>query len=310
MTLASHLKSAISLVVITLNLAFWIALALPIRLARSVVPPLAPAVHRAQGAIYRAAVRVDDFWLRRVIGLRWPLPQIALDAGRTHVVLANHVSWADIFLIQSLLVSHGLVVKFLTKRELLALPIVGLILWTFEFPLLRRTSRRGESEAERKRRDFEALREACRDARENPVALVCFAEGTRATAERRASRGSPHRHLLPPRVGGFDALCDGLGDALGGVVDCTIVYPSGPRPMTFWAFLSGGHRPARSADGASPQPHGTATDRASAIGLHAERIAPGEIPDSRAGRARWLEERWAIKDARIAEALASMPSSE
>lgn len=292
MTPASHLKSAVSLVVITLNLAFWIAIALPIRLARSVVPPLAPAVHRGLDAIYRAAVRVDDFWLRRVIGLRWPLPDLALDAGRTQIVLANHASWADIFLLQSLLVSHGLVVKFLTKRELLAVPIVGLILWTFEFPLLRRTSRGGESEAERKQRDFDALRAACGDARAHPVALVCFAEGTRATPERRASRRSAHRHLLPPRVGGFGALCDGLGEALGGVVDCTIVYPSGPRLMTFWAFLSGGPRAARSAG----------------IGLHAERIAPGEIPASREDRARWLEARWAIKDARIAEALASSPA--
>lgn len=298
-----HLESALSLVVITLNLAFWLALALPIRLARSVVPPLAPSVHRVLDAIYRAAVRVDDFWLRRVIGVRWPLPALELDAGRTHVVLANHGSWADILLLQSLFVSHGLVVKFLTKRSLLALPIVGLILWTFEFPLLRRTSRRGESEAERKRRDFEALREACRSARENPVALVCFAEGTRATAERRASRGSPHRHLLTPRVGGFGALCDGLGDALGGVVDCTIVYPNGARPMTFWAFLSGGQRPVRSKNG-------TPADRRAAIGLHAERIAPGEIPATREDRARWLETRWAIKDARIAEALSSMPAAE
>ncbi len=299
MTPWRHLKSAISLVVITLNLVFWIAIALPIRLARSVVPPLAPAVHRALDAIYRAAVRVDDFWLRRVVGLHWPLPDLALDARRTHIVLANHGSWADIFLLQSLLVSHGLVVKFLTKRELLALPVVGLILWTFEFPLLRRTSSRNASEPERKRRDFEALREACRSARENPVALVCFAEGTRASEERRETRGSPHRHLLPPRVGGFGALCDGLGEALGGVVDCTIVYPRDPGPMTFWAFLSGGPGPGRSAEGRP-------ADRAAAIGLHAERIAPGEIPASREDRARWLEARWAIKDERIAETLASM----
>src|SRR5690606_37601211 len=117
-----------------------------------------------------------------------------------------------------------------------ALPIVGLILWAFEFPLLRRTTRRGESEADRKRRDFEALRDACRSARENPVALVCFAEGTRATPERRSSRATPHRHLLPPRVGGFGALCDGLGEALAGVVDCTIVYPNDAGPTTFWRF--------------------------------------------------------------------------
>jgi 1-acyl-sn-glycerol-3-phosphate acyltransferase len=279
-----HLKSATSLAVITLNLAFWIAIALPTSLLRLVVPPLAPTAHRALDAIYRAAVRVDDFWLRRVMGLRWTCPALDLDPRRSWLVVSNHCSWADIFLIQSLLVSHGLVVKFLTKRELLALPIVGLILWAFEFPLLRRTSRRGQSEEERKRLDFAALREACRSAREAPVALVCFAEGTRATAARRASAASPHRHLLPPRVGGFGALCDGLGDALAGVVDCTLVYGDGARTISFWEFLAGGSL---------------------RLGLEAERIAPGEIPAAREERARWLDARWAIKDERIALHLAS-----
>lgn len=302
MTPWAHLKSATSLAVITLNLAFWIALALPISLLRFAVPPLAPAARRALDGIYRAAVRVDDLWLRRVLGIRWRLPALELDPRRTWLVLSNHVSWADIFLLQSLLVSQGLVVKFLTKRELLALPIVGLILWAFEFPLLRRTSRSRGDDDERKRLDFEALREACRSARAHPVALVCFAEGTRATAARRASRGSPHRHLLPPRVGGFSALCDGLGEALAGVVDCTLVYPrSGPRPNPdpdprvdahampsgvrdprFWEFLSGGM--------GEPE-------------IHAERIAPVEIPATREDRERWLAARWARKEARIAEVL-------
>lgn len=282
MTVSQHLKSAASLVVISLNLAFFITLALPTSVVRLVVPPLAPVAHRALDAIYRAAVAVDDFWLRRVMGIRWTSPSLDLDPKRPCVVLSNHVSWADIFLIQSLLVSHGLVVKFLTKRELLALPIVGLVLWAFDFPLLRRSSRRGEDDEARSRLDFEALRDACRSARANPVALVSFAEGTRATASRRATRGSPYHHLLPPRVGGFAALCDGLGDAMSGVVDCTLVYPSEAAEATFWRFLSGGLRE---------------------LEIHAERIAPAEIPTARDDRARWLEARWASKDERIARSL-------
>ena len=268
---------------ITLNLASWITIALPTSIFRLVVPSLAPAAHRALDAIYRAAVRVDDFWLRRVLGIRWTIPSLDLDSSRTYLVVSNHVSWADIFLIQSLLVSHGIVVKFLTKRELLALPIVGLILWAFEFPILRRSSRRGQDDDERKRLDFEALREVCRSARENPVALVSFAEGTRSTAARRATRKSPHRYLLAPRVGGFGALCDGLGEALAGVVDCTLVYPQETGEVTFWRFFSG------SLD---------------EVEIHAERIAPAAIPVARDDRMRWLEARWTIKDERIARSRA------
>lgn len=279
MTPWEHLKSGVSLGVISLNLTFFLALALPTSLLRLVFPPVAPLAHRALAAFYRAAVRVDDFWLRRVMGIRWTLPSLSLDPERPCVVLSNHVSWADIFLLQSLLVSHGLVVQFLTKRELLALPIVGLILWAFDFPLVRRTSSSSQDDEARRRLDFEALREACRSARENPVALVNFAEGTRATAARRVTRSSPHRHLLPPRVGGFGALCDGLGDAMSAVVDCTLVYPGDAGEAPFWRFLSGGLHE---------------------LEIHAERIAPAEIPAARDDRARWLEARWAIKDECIA----------
>ena len=296
MTLWGHARSAASLAVITVNLAFWLVLAIPTSLLRLVLPGFRPTATRILDAIYRAAVHVDDFWLKRVIGLRWSLPGLPLDPGRSYVVLSNHVSWSDIFLLQSLLVRHGLVVKFLTKRELLALPIVGLILWAFEFPLLRRASRGGllgggergdRDEAERRQQDFEALREACRSARENPVALVSFAEGTRATAARRASRSTPYRHLLSPRVGGFGALCDGLGEALAGIVDCTLVYSRGAASagrehatgeVTFWELLSG--------DSVE-------------IAIHAEWIDPGELPAERAERTRWLAARWAIKDERI-----------
>lgn len=291
MTLVGHATSAVSLLFITANLAFWLVLAIPTSVLRDLVPGFAPRARRMLDAFYRGAVCVDDFWLERVVGLRWTMPaRLDLDPGRTWIVLSNHVSWSDIFLLQSLLVRHGLVVQFLSKRELLLVPVVGWVLWAFQFPLLRRTTRRGESDEERKRGDFEALRAACRRARENPVALVCFAEGTRATPERRALRASPHRHLLPPRIGGFAALCDGLGDTLAGVVDCTLVYPSGagdraPEPaptpanaFSFWAFLSG---------------------RVGAIEVAAELVPAAAIPRDRDERLSWLEARWARKDAVI-----------
>ena len=297
MTLWGHARSAASLAVITANLAFWLVLVIPLCLLRLVLPGFRPTARWLLEGIYRAAVHVDDFWLRRVVGLHWSLPALPLDPRRSVLVVSNHVAWSDVFLIQSLLVRHGLVAKFLTKRELLALPIVGLILWAFEFPILWRTRRgdRDRGAVERRELDFEALREACRSARENPVALVSFAEGTRATAARRASRSTPYRHLLPPRVGGFGALCDGLGEALAGVVDCTLVYSraneqskthmeavAGParstRDVTFWEFLSG---------------------KSIEVVIQAEWIDPGELPAQREERAHWLAERWAIKDERI-----------
>lgn len=277
----SHGIAALGLVVITLNVAFWIALAVPIGLARWAVPGIRPGARRLLDALYRAAVRVDDFWLTRVVGIRWSMPELAIDPDRTCIVLSNHVSWADVFLLQSLLARQGLVVHFLAKRELLWLPVVGLVLFTFEFPLLRRTTRPGEDDAQRRRSDLEALRKACERARIAPVALACFAEGTRSTASRRERLGSPFRHLLPPRTGGFVALADGLGEQLAGVVDCTLVYGSGSgsNDVSFWDFLAG---------------------RVGGIEVHAEWIPRAAVGADREQRARWLAERWADKDALIA----------
>jgi 1-acyl-sn-glycerol-3-phosphate acyltransferase len=278
MTPGQHAKSALSLAVITTNLVFWLALAFPLSLLRLALPFLRRPIHALLERIYRGAVRVDDFWLRRVMGHAWALPSLPLDPQRSCIVVSNHVSWSDIFPIQSLLVRHGFDVQFLSTRELLALPVVGLILWAFEFPLLRRPREHGGDDATARQRDFEALREACRGARAHPVALVSFAEGTRATAARRAARETPYRHLLPPRVGGFGALSDGLGDALGGVVDLTLVYARGAREVQFWEFLSG-----------APVP----------VELFADWIDASAVPVEREARARFLAERWARKDERI-----------
>lgn len=287
MTVWRHARSALSVLAITLNLAFWLVLAVAVRLVFLAWPAATKRADRLLDAIYLAAVRVDEVVLERIAGLRYALAPLALDPSRAWIVLSNHRSWVDIFLLQSLLAREGLAVHFLSKRELLFMPIVGLVLFTFRFPLLRRSARPGQSESERRQADFDALRTACRRAREHPVALACFAEGTRATAARRAARRSPHRHLLPPRVGGFGALCDGLGEALGGVVDCTLVYPDGERELTFWRCLAGG----------LPE-----------IGVEAERIDVSALPTDRAERLRWLEARWTRKDERIARWRAAHPA--
>lgn len=306
MNLLDHAKGMLSLFFITGNLALWLALAVPTRVIGWIVPGVAAPAERILRSIYLSAVRVDDFWLQRVLGVRWSMPDpVSLDAPGSWIVLSNHVSWADAFLIQSLLVRQGFVIQFLSKRELLWLPIVGLIVWTFEFPLLRRTAGRDGDESTRRRRDFEALREACRRARERPVALVCFAEGTRASAERRARLGGTYRHLLPPRAGGFGALCDGLGEALAGVVDCTLVYESAPAahgPVFSRARVPHASGPLPAATRDVPREPNAITfwsllsGRVGPIEVRARCWPAASIPLDRAARARWLEARWAEKD--------------
>ena len=277
MSWIDHLRSAASLAVITINLTVWVLLLVVLGCVKAVLPPARPAVDRTMDRCYRGAIAVDDFWLRRVMGARWKNPDLALPPDELCIVLCNHSSWADIFLLQSAIARRGPLVKFLTKRELAWIPIFGVIFWAFDFPLLRRTTRAGQDDAGRRAADAAALDAACEAVRRRPAALANFAEGTRATPEKIAARGGAHRHLLPPRVGGFASLVSALETDLVSVVDFTIVSPE---PPVFWAFLTG---------------------RLPEIQLLAERIPARDLPQGREALAAWLDRRWLAKDEAIGE---------
>jgi 1-acyl-sn-glycerol-3-phosphate acyltransferase len=275
LSLWSHSKAALSLTVITLNLAFWFVPVLGLALVKWAIPGLRSRADVALEAIYRIAVRIDDAWLKRVIGLRWNALPFELARDENVIVLANHASWADILLMQSVVARDGPILKFLTKRELAFIPLFGAIFWAFDFPMLRRRTRGKEPEADRRQRDLAAIKEACRILAVRPAALVNFAEGTRSTEEKRREGSSFYTHLLEPKVGGFSALLDALEGERLRILDLTLKYPG---RHSFWNFLSG---------------------EVGAIEIEAAIIDAKDLPETRDARAVWLADRWAIKDQRI-----------
>lgn len=248
MTAPQHLRAATCLAAITLNLTFW-ALLLLVLLPAKAAPRTRPWFRRAAARIYRAAVRVDNVLLRRISRASWHVRALSLDPTRPHIVLSNHRSWADIFLVQSLIATGGPIVTFLCKRELLYVPIFGLIILAFDFPVLRRQAQRGIDAGSRRGDDRRRVTEAAAALLEFPAAILSFAEGTRFTVAKRAANkrdfGDGHgasgiapqyEHLLPPRAGGLAAMIEALAPGGGSIVDLTLVYP---RPSTFWEFLGG-----------------------------------------------------------------------
>ncbi len=283
MSWIDHARSAASLAVITINLAGWAIVLVLLGCVKAVVGPARPAIDRVLDGCYRLAIAVHDIWLREVMGARWRNPDLDLPEDELCLVLSNHASWADILLLQSAIARRGPLLKFLTKRELAWIPIFGVIFWAFDFPLLRRTTKAGQDDAQRRAADAAALDAACDAVRRRPAALAIFAEGTRATPEKRAARGGAYRHLLPPRVGGLASLVHALEGDLVSVIDVTIVSPEPPR---FWAFLSG---------------------RLPEIEVLAERIPASDLPSGRDALASWLDQRWRAKDEAIEKARAASP---
>ncbi len=280
MTLLDHAKSLASLTVITLNLVIWLVPLVLLSLLKLVLPGARGRVDRLLDGVYRNAVRVDDAWLRGVMRIDWPRPELGVPREAVCLVLSNHVSWSDILVLQSVVSRDGPLLKFLSKRELLWIPIFGIIFWAFDFPVLRRRAKGRLDEATRRRIDAEALSAACEVLRRHPAALMSFAEGTRLTAAKHRASGSPYRTLLPPRVGGLAALRAALDGELRFVLDVTLIYDEG---ASFWAFLCG---------------------RVPCVGVDVERIPVEAVPREREALIAWLDARWARKDALIVAARA------
>ena len=269
-----HFVSACSLIYGLMNLTFWCVPLFVLTLIRLAAPSTRPALKGATDAIYRAAVRLNDLWFRHVLGYRWQHGIEDLDPDATYLVIANHQSWADSFIIQSAIVQHGPVLKVLVKEELMRFPILAMIFWAYDFPRLKRRARSTEDEPERRRQDAERIRDASRQLLESPGAILVYPEGTRFTEEKHAAQGSGFQHLLKPRPGGFATMVGTLRNEGRAVIDLSIRYPESSR---FWRFLSGAmDEPAMRVD-----------------------IHPiSEIGDDPSA---WLEQRWQAKEEWLAE---------
>lgn len=151
------------------------------------------------------------------------------DPGKSYLLLCNHQSWADILILFDVFHARTPFLRFFLKRDLIWVPIIGLVCWAMDFPFM--TRRSGAA-------DREATRRACSVYREAPVTVVNFLEGTRFTEAKRIARKSPHRHLLRPKSGGLAYTLDAMGEQFAGVLDVTLCYQSTERNL-LWSWLCG-----------------------------------------------------------------------
>lgn len=275
MSVTDHLRACASFLAIAVNLLLALP-ALLVFLALRILFPRWGVPDRAVHAIYRACVKFDEMWLRRVLKGQWhdrsETPS-SLEADRSYIVISNHVSSFDIFVVQSLVLDSGPIASFLVKRELAYFPIVGWIALALRFPLLSRANRSAQSSASRG--DINAVTEACRQLNGHPAALVNFVEGTRFQESKRIRSESPYQNLLAPRVKGLKAMIEGMKNDAVGVIDISLAYHDAPG---FWPRLAG----------------------------HSKRLSYSlevlPLPKS-SDAEEWLHTRWAKKDAWISQVL-------
>jgi len=237
----SILKGLISVLLLILSTLFWGMPLVALTLLKLVTPTrrwrlrVLDGLHR----IALAWIRTNNVWIRYWIRpqIRAEIPEM-LSPHQWWLVIANHQSWTDIMVMLYVLTGRVSMPKFFLKRELILVPIVGLACWTLEFPFMRRYNRemlaRNPELAER---DRQATQRMCERARERPMTIYNFVEGTRFTQEKQRQQDSPYRHLLRPKAGGIAQVIGLLGARLDGILDVTLHYRHDT--PNFWNFLCG-----------------------------------------------------------------------
>lgn len=282
------LRGIVSIVFLALNTLFWMSLLMPLALLKLAIPvdAVRKPLSRAVNAVAEAWIRNNAVLLR---GVRWDVHGVeGLKRDRWYLVVANHQSWADIFVLQHLLTGRIPMLKFFLKRQLIWVPLIGLGWWALDFPFMKRHSPEFlRKHPERRVDDLAAIRRACEKFSLVPTAVMNFLEGTRFTPEKHMRRESPYRHLLAPKAGGIGLALNAMGERFHALLDVTIFYPGGA--PSFNDFLSGRMREVVVDVRERPIP--------------AELIAGNYAadPEFRASVQQWIGAMWEEKDALLEE---------
>ena len=258
--------------IISLTSALWVAinlllgflLVLPVSIISLLIP--LPIVSRAAyyvvDKIYRNAVRLDSFWMQGVVGIQL-IVKGAPNKDKAPVVICNHQSWFDIPLVQEVITGKGPLVRFLIKREIVWIPIIGWICLALNFPRLQRNKR-----SDSRPSDYSIIQKESKNHGDAEGALLIFPEGTRFTEHKRTKQNAPYQHLLKPKAGGLKMIQQ-HADPDTSLVDITINYHQ--KHVHIWNCLHGDPRK---------------------ITITIEHFKLCDIEDVE----RWLNNRWKEKD--------------
>ncbi|WP_376707907.1 acyltransferase [Parashewanella spongiae] len=155
-----------------------------------------------------------------------------------YMVTANHQSWVDILILQSIFNRKIPFLKFFLKKELLYVPVLGLAWWALDFPFMHRYSTSQlRKNPKLKGKDIEVTRAACAKFKNKPVSVMNFVEGTRFSPQKHQKQNSPFKHLLRPKAGGMAFTLSAMNDCINKLIDVTIHYPE--TTPSFWQYISG-----------------------------------------------------------------------
>ncbi|GLX85628.1 acyltransferase [Thalassotalea loyana] len=143
-----------------------------------------------------------------------------------YLLIANHQSWLDIFVIAHFARTRIPEPKFFLKESLRYIPFLGMACWALDMPFMRRYKKSFIAKNPHlKGKDIETTKASCQQFKNKPTTIVNFVEGTRFTEEKHHRQGSRFDHLLTPKAGGIAFTLAAMGEQFDKVLNITLAYP-------------------------------------------------------------------------------------
>ena len=234
------LRGILSFLAVVLNTLFWCIFLLSVAVLKLLVP-----VEAWKKVCTKIIINVGECWIY-CNGLWIKLlhrPELkvegfeSLDRSKWYLSVANHQSWADIFVLQDITNRQIPMLKFFMKHVLIWVPVIGLAWWALDMPFLKRyTKEEIEKNPNLRGKDVKEMEKSFSRYSRYPVSIFSFAEGTRFTEEKKIAQNSKFNNLLNPKSGGIGLTLTTM-PYIKVLLDFTIHYESSRR--SFWDFLCG-----------------------------------------------------------------------
>ena len=235
-----YLRGILSFLAVVLNTLFWCIFLLSVAVLKLLVP-----VEAWKRFCTKIIINIGECWIYcnglwikflhrpelRVEGFE------SLDRSKWYLSVANHQSWADIFVLQDITNRKIPMLKFFMKNVLIWVPVIGLAWWALDMPFLKRyTKEEIERNPNLRGKDVKEMEKSFSRYSRYPVSIFSFAEGTRFTEEKKIAQNSRFNNLLNPKSGGIGLTLTTM-PYIKVLLDFTIHYESSRR--SFWDFLCG-----------------------------------------------------------------------
>ena len=236
----SSLKGIVAFFLLVINTLFWCAFLLTIAILKLLLP-----IQSWKRTCTKLIINIGEcwiycngLWIKLLHRPAWTIDGFeSLDQSDWYLSVANHQSWADIFVLQGITNRKIPMLKFFMKHVLIWVPVIGLAWWALDMPFLKRyTKEQLEKNPQLRGKDIKAMEKSFDRFSRYPVSIFSFAEGTRFSVKKKTDQMSNYKNLLNPKSGGIGLTLTTM-PYIRMLLDFTIYYEGAKR--TFWDFLCG-----------------------------------------------------------------------